>query len=148
MEGGISLWNLERIITRSRHGGGVIVPAHSIKAHVGVVDHVSSGGRGLLVSCGRDGTVKFWKLHAGGGGANTEGGGTGHVGGAKCAAVSRDGLHTVSGGCDRKVAIWERWGGGGGDWRVCCSLGGHRAAVGAVAVSSDGKTVASGSRDR
>lgn len=41
-----------------------------------------------------------------------------------------------------------RWGSAGGEWRVIAFLEGHRGAVGGVAVSYDGKTVASGGRDR
>jgi WD40 repeat protein len=67
----------------------------------------------------------------------------GHVGAAKCVALSADGRLAASGGDDHSVRIWDV-AQGGGCRRV---LSGHQHYVSAVCLSADGELAVSGSWD-
>ena len=90
-----------------------------------------------LVSCGADQLIKLWKIEGGvGKEVQTF---RGHKDWVTSVAFSKDGHHVVSASVDRKLKIWEITS------REIPLLAEHTSLVGAVAVSADGKLIATGS---
>ncbi|MCU0516276.1 MAG: WD40 repeat domain-containing serine/threonine-protein kinase [Oscillatoria sp. Prado101] len=111
----------------------------------------------IIASSSWDGTVKLWDFTAGEFGQLScqplhtlaE-----HASGVMSAAISRDGQTLVTGSADCTVKVWRLWQLSPAELRagtqpvLALTLAGHSNLVASVAISPDGRTIASGSRDR
>lgn len=111
----------------------------------------------IIASSSWDGTVKLWDFTAGEfGQLSSEPLHTlaEHANGVMSAAISRDGQTLVSGSADCTVKVWRLWQLSPAELRtrtppvLALTLAGHTNLVASVAISPDGRTIASGSRDR
>lgn len=109
-----------------------------------------------IVTASHDGTAIVWDVETGEPGAPF----TGHNGPVYCAAFSSDGVAVVTGGYDKRVLVWRPSDVRPYDFKQLTSnsgsvippakfrsLDGHEGPVRAVAFSSDGSRIISGSQD-
>jgi len=137
----------------------------AVQGHIGMVWGVAVSGDGrLVVSGGDDGLIKVWDASSGQLLASLQA----HTGPVWGVSVSADGRLIASGGDDGKVRLWgsaaaapARVDAGAertqpfehspaaalGEWQLQASLQGHTGGVRAVALSGDGRLVASGGDD-
>ncbi len=169
-DGAVKLWEAPR----SRPGESVCSlwanqgrPLATLLGHSGPVRCVAlSADGGLLASGGADGTTKLWAIPSGRLLATL----LGHTGGVYEVALSGDGALLASVGADGTLKLWAtprsrlgessvavvaaplpaasvRGGSGGEQGRLLATLLGHTGPVRAVALSEDGRLVASGGYD-
>lgn len=103
----------------------------------------------LLVAGGDDGVIRFWDPQAG----QLLQSWTGHEGSIETLAISPDGTFLVSGGADKTVRVWDLAALGdpalrSGEGVPPLQLQGHTDLINSVAISPDGRWIASGSADR
>ncbi|MEV4380200.1 trypsin-like peptidase domain-containing protein [Streptosporangium sp. NPDC049644] len=161
-DGVIRLWTVR--------GGALLARGAPLAGHEGFVTSLAFGLDGdFLISGGQDTTVRIWDSHA-----RRQVGDpwVGHTGAVTAVAAAPDGTLIVSGGLDRTLRTWDwheqpsahgpstalaaaeageveaarRWDAGGFQarpaWRV------HREFIHDLAVSPDGRLIATGSDDR
>jgi WD40 repeat protein len=111
----------------------------------------------IIATSSWDGTVKLWDLSDGEFGqlcAEPLHTLAEHANGVMSTAISRDGQTLVSGSADCTIKIWRLWQLSPAELRtgtqpvLTLTLAGHTNLVASVAISPDGQTVASGSRDK
>ncbi|MFS8823471.1 WD40 repeat domain-containing protein, partial [Synechococcus sp. W60.2] len=103
----------------------------------------------LLVAGGDDGVIRFWDPQAG----QLLQSWTGHEGSIETLAISPNGTFLVSGGADKTVRVWDLAALGdpalrSGEGVPRLQLQGHTDLINSVAISPDGRWIASGSADR
>ena len=116
------------------------LPARSVRTWAtghGTVNRVIFSGK-LLVSAGRDHTLRLWQPETGKLAKTLEA----HNDSVYTLAMSANGRLLASGGRDGTVRLWET-----SAWVRQAVLRGHKHSVLAVAVHPDGRTIASGSAD-
>jgi len=140
-------------------------PLATLEAHPSGVSGVALSAAGQLVACtNSDGTVRLWETRTGRLLAILDG----HTSAVLSVALSADGRHLASAGGDGTICVWLAPGAEGeavewwsGAWetsaehpatparwtRPVAILRGHTGAVWRVALSADGRLVASGSWD-
>ncbi len=107
--------------------------------HEGAVYSVAFDPFGeMVVSCGADGTIRFWR----GAALKPLPYLFGHAGGVRSVAFSPDGKLIVSGGEDGTVRLWDVLKG-----EQLAQLDGHGGIVNSVAFSPDGERIISGGED-
>ena len=153
-DGTVRLWEVP--------GGRLLL---TLQAHPSGVSGVAlSSDAGLVAGTNSDGTVRLWETSTGRLLAVLDG----HTSAVLSVALSADGLQLASAGGDGTVCVWrapvaegdiaERWAGAANDlggspptparWgQPAATLRGHTGAVWRVALSADGRLVASGSWD-
>ncbi|KIK42463.1 hypothetical protein CY34DRAFT_804888 [Suillus luteus UH-Slu-Lm8-n1] len=104
---------------------------------------------GLRYASGsRDGTIRIWDTASGG---MASGPFRGHSGGVYSVAFTPDGTKIVSGSDDKQVCVWDAQAGSSLNQSQKASmpikLRGHHSTVFSVAVSPDGRLIASASKD-
>jgi WD40 repeat protein len=128
-------------------------PQQILRIHSGGVWGVALTADGqLLASCGEDGTVRLWNVGTGKPVTTL----LGHTGGVWGVALSADGTLVASAGEDGTVRLWEAAFAGrrqwppahpATEWLPLATLRGHIGAIRGVAVTADGRLVASAGGD-
>ena len=139
LDGVVNLWEAP--------GGQLLA---TLRGHTGGIWAVALSGDGqVAASGGQDRTIRVWKTASGESLATLEG----HTGTVWGVALSSDGRLVASGSQDGTVKLWsfdrtgQRLRMSGDTARLLATLEGHTGTVWAVALSGDGRLVASGSQD-